>query len=63
MQKILLTFIVMVVLNFQPKTIEPIVVLELFTSQGCSSCPAADDLLNELKTEYGAHVIPLSYSC
>ena len=61
MQKILLTFIVMVVLNFQPKTFEPIVVLELFTSQGCSSCPAADDLLNELKTEYGAHVIPLSY--
>lgn len=34
------------------------VILELFTSQGCSSCPPADKLLNEVK---GKNVIALSY--
>ena len=34
------------------------VVLELFTSQGCSSCPPADKLLKEVKSE---DVIVLSY--
>lgn len=39
------------------------VVLELFTSQGCSSCPPADTLLSKLRREDfdGATVIPLAY--
>lgn len=38
-----------------------IVVLELFTSQGCSSCPAADVQLEEAKKNYPERVFALSY--
>ncbi|TAL43473.1 MAG: DUF1223 domain-containing protein, partial [Chitinophagaceae bacterium] len=36
--------------------------VELFTSEGCSSCPPADELIEEVQEKYsGKNVIALSY--
>ncbi|CAN5428780.1 hypothetical protein BH11BAC1_BH11BAC1_12930 [soil metagenome] len=62
----LLTLVLIVpIIGFKsPMHFEPVAVIELFTSQGCSSCPAADKLLsqtiNDSKKD-GRKIIALSF--
>jgi hypothetical protein len=64
MQKLILgLFILLTSVYVKAPMVEnpPLVVLELFTSQGCSSCPPADVLLEQVKDVHNEQIIALSY--
>lgn len=57
--KIFLGGVVSALIGIQPVHADTLTVVELYTSQGCSSCPPADQLLHEL-SETRTDILPLA---
>lgn len=64
MKPFILTSILLLSLSFTTNAQRPVAVIELFTSQGCSSCPPADKLLAQTMDDAkknGQNIIALSF--